>query len=170
MNGMFAPLGRLICSPRRALAVVAFWAAAAALIYALSPSLGEVINDDSSQFLPTDSPARSALLLADEKFPAAGISGIVLLHRPAGVTAADRQLVQDFQADLRQADVPDLVREILPPADLVDEDGVVRSISTVIILELADGVLPIAEVADWLRDYLATQKPDDEVVLAFTGG
>ncbi len=170
MSSLFAPLGQLVSTPRRAMVVVAFWVAAAALVYALSPSLGEVINDDTSQFLPTESPARSALLLAEEKFPAAGIAGIVLLHRPSGVTAADRQLVQKFQADLRQADVPDLVREILPPSDLVDSDGEVRTISTVLIFELVAGIEPIAEVADWLREYLVAQKPDDELVLSFTGG
>lgn len=170
MTDLFAPLGQLISSPRRAIAVVAFWVAAAALVYALSPSLGDVVDDDTSQFLPSDSPARSALLLAEEKFPAAGIPGIVLLHRPSGVTASDRQLVQEFQEDLRQADVPDLIRQILPPSDVVDSDGVVRSISTVLIFELVAGIEPIAEVADWLRDYLATQQTDDELVLSFTGG
>ena len=169
MTSLFAPLGRLVGGPRRALAVLAFWVAAAGLVYALSPSLGEVIDDDSSQFLPSDSPARSALLLAEEKYPAAGIPGIVLLHRPAGVTAADRQLVQQFQEDLRREDRPELLREILPPNDLVDADGVVRSISTVLILEFAAGIEPIAEAADWLRDYLASQPTDEEVVLSFTG-
>jgi RND superfamily putative drug exporter len=169
MTSFFAPLGQLVGSPRRALAVLAFWIVAAGLVYTLSPSLGDVIDDDTSQFLPSESPARSALLLAEEKFPAAGVPGIVLLHRPSGVTAADRQLVQQFQADLRQADVPDLVREVLPPADLVDEDGVVRSISTVLIFELVAGIEPIAEVAEWLRDYLAEQQTDDDLVLSFTG-
>lgn len=170
MTTLFAPLGQIICSPRRALAVVAFWVAAAALVYALSPSLGEVINDETSQFLPSDSAARSALLLAEEKFPAAGIPGIILVHRPSGVTDADRQLVQEFQQDLRQADAPELIRQILPPNDVIDSDGVVRSITTVLIFELADGIEPIAEVAEWLRDYLADRRADDELVLSFTGG
>lgn len=169
MTSFFAPLGRLVGSPRRALAVLAFWVIAAGVVYAVSPSLGEVIDDDTSQFLPSESPARSALLLAEEKFPAAGIPGIVLVHRPSGITAADRRLVQQFQEDLRREDTPELVREILPPSDLADADGVVRSISTVLIFELADGIEPIAEAADWLRAYLAALQTDDELVLSFTG-
>ncbi len=169
MTSHFAPLGQLVSSPRWALAVLAFWLVAAGIVYAVSPSLGEVIDDDTSQFLPSDSPARSALLLAEEKFPAAGVPGIVLLHRPSGVTASDRQLVQQFQEDLRQADVPDLVREVLPPTDLVDADGAVRSISTVLIFKLADGIEPLAQVAGWLREYLATRQTDDDLVLSFTG-
>lgn len=169
MTSFFAPLGRLVGGPRRALAVLAFWVVAAGIVYAVSPSLGDVIDDDTSQFLPSDSPARSALLLAEEKFPAAGVPGIVLVHRPSGVTAADRRLVQQFQEDLRREDTPELVREILPPSDLADPDGVVRSISTVLIFELADGIEPIAEAADWLRAYLAALQTDDELVLSFTG-
>ena len=61
------------------------------------------------------------------------------------------------------------MREILPPSDLADPDGVVRSISTVLIFELADGIEPIAEAADWLRAYLAALQTDDELVLSFTG-
>ena len=169
MTSFFAPLGRLVGGPRRALAVLAFWVIAAGIVYAVSPSLGDVIDDDTSQFLPSESPARSALLLAEEKFPAAGIPGIVLVHRPSGITAADRRLAQQFQEDLRREGTPELVREILPPSDLADPDGVVRSISTVLIFELADGIEPIAEAADWLRAYLAALQTDDELVLSFTG-
>ncbi len=170
MIGLFDPLSSLIAGPKRAIAVVAIWAVAAALVYVVSPSLGDVVNDDTAEFLPTDSPARQALLLADEKFPASGIPGIVLLHRPSGVTDADRELAQEFQERFGQSDAPDLIRQVLPPGDVVDKDGIVRSITTTIVFELAPGVEPITEAADWVRAYLATKQTDDELVLSFTGG
>ncbi len=169
MSGSFAPLGWLVGSPRRALAVLGFWILAAAVIVYVSPSLGAVVTDDSADFLPTDSIARKALILQQEKFPSSGLQGLVLVHRPSGITAADRDLAERVRTYLAEVLTEGDSAQIRAAIDLPATDGQVRTLSIVSDWDIDGDILALTQGAQELRAFLASIRPDEELILSFTG-
>ncbi len=170
MRHVFGGLGWLSGSPWRSAGVLFAWAIITALIFAAAPSLGDVVNDDNADFLPTASEARQALVISQEKFPSPGLPGITLVHRPSGITEADRALAGEVFDYLSAGEFTGFVEATLPPADIVEGDGMVRTLSIVSIFEIGGNLPLFAEYTTELRSHFQSLLgADDELVISFTG-
>jgi RND superfamily putative drug exporter len=92
VDGAFEALGHFVVRFRWA--IVVFWIAAAALSSAALPSLSSEVNDNNSQFLPSDSPSQKAANLAEPLLGSQGTGKsadvtIVAARPGAQLTASD---------------------------------------------------------------------------------
>jgi RND superfamily putative drug exporter len=80
--------------------VLALWIVVAATVIPLAPTLTEVSENDTLQFLPDGAESKRAAELARTDFPNAGTPAIVVFRNPEGLTADDRDAAQAIFTEL----------------------------------------------------------------------
>ncbi len=99
------------------IAVIAFWLAAAAVVWFTAPVLSEVARTDESSFLKSNTETAQASALYKELFPEAGSgsSFIVVLTDGKGLNDADRAYAKSLEAFLMAEKDTYKIREINSP-------------------------------------------------------
>lgn len=123
-------LAQAVSGRRTKWITVVLWVALAAVFVPLQSRLAEVTADDDTGALPADTQSRQVDTLLAERFPPDNpprASAIVVYHRDAGLTAADRQRILEDARRLQsvEAIVGTPVPGVAPlaPAGLVSQGG-----------------------------------------------
>jgi RND superfamily putative drug exporter len=84
--------------------VLVIWLALLAGLAPLGSKLADVTDDQTESFLPKDAESTRVLRLIEKEFPGGQtVGGIVVYHRPGGLTARDRAKMLGDAARLREA-------------------------------------------------------------------
>jgi RND superfamily putative drug exporter len=151
--------------------IVAAWVVLAAAVFGLSPSLTRLAAEGQAKMLASDAESRRAAELVKQSWPdeAYEAMAVAVLHRPTGLTDADRQyaarLAQRFEGSQR----PHEVVRVLGPGSIPEiAQRLVSSDNTVELVAVSlssSFVAPVTqEVVSWL-DQAATASE-----LAMPGG
>jgi putative drug exporter of the RND superfamily len=80
--------------------VLAIWIIVASVIIPIAPTLSEVTENDTLQFLPEGAESKQAAELARSAFPNAGTPAIIVFRNPDGLTSADRDAAESVFNDV----------------------------------------------------------------------
>ena len=106
----FAKFGRFLIKARYF--VLLFWVVVAVVIVLTAPKLSKVGTTDEKSFLAAGSPSSKVSDLLQSKYPSLKEQkgeGVVVFYRPGGLTAADREYVQQVDAWLKSDKRPKTV-------------------------------------------------------------
>jgi RND superfamily putative drug exporter len=111
----FNGLGRAVVKLR--FVILAFWLAAAAVLFFVAPALSDVAKTDEAGFLPKDSEAAQAAKLYRELFPGEGdrSSLMLVLTDDGGFSEADRAYARSLEGYLNGAKDEYLIQEVISP-------------------------------------------------------
>ncbi len=118
--------------------IVAIWLAAAVVVGCLSPNLTKLAAEGQAKMLASDAESRRAAELVKQSWPdeAYEAMAVAVLHRPGGLTAADRQYAVRLSKRFEGAGRPSEVVRVLGPASmpeiaqrLVSPDGTVALVA-----------------------------------------
>ncbi len=106
-------LARIVTARRGKWLVVAGWIVLLAAVAPLGAKLADVTDNRTESFLPAEAESTEVLRIQKERFPGGeSVSGLVVYHRPGGLTAADRRVIAE---DARRA--AEALPLVAPPAD-----------------------------------------------------
>ena len=155
---------------RRPIWVVGIWAALAVTVGLTSPNLTKLAAEGQSKLLGNESESRRAAELVRRAWPDQAYESTVVLalHRPAGLTDADRQFARKVAHRFEAADHPKDVLRVLGPESrpeiasrLYSQDG---TLSLVVVPLDSSHVSPSAHAAvTWLQaqtDTMRRQSPE----------
>ncbi len=110
---MFRTFGHIVVPLR--IPLLLFWIALALVLGLTAPSVSDVASSDQTSFLPTSSNSIAARTLEAEKFAASGSasSGILILVREGGLTAADRGFAESLHNWLLSPQGPAVVQDVV---------------------------------------------------------
>jgi putative drug exporter of the RND superfamily len=105
-------LARIVTARRGKWLVVAGWIVLLAAVAPLGAKLADVTDNRTESFLPAEAESTQVLRIQKERFPGGeSVSGLVVYHRPGGLTAADRRVIAE---DARRA--AEALPLVAPPA------------------------------------------------------
>lgn len=107
-------------SPRGKWVVIATWFLVAAVLVPISPTLSDVLENDSATFLPEGAESTEVNELVDERFPSDTTPAIVVFHNPDGLTEQQQAVAEELGEWAQSNNAP----------ENIDGDGIV-SIFTV---------------------------------------
>jgi len=110
VEAAFAKFGKFLIKARYL--VLLFWIVVAVVIVLTAPKLSKVGTSDEKSFLAAGSPSSKVSNLLQSKYPSLREQkgeGVVVFYRPAGLTAADREYVQQVDAWLKSDKRPKTV-------------------------------------------------------------
>lgn len=91
---------------------MAGWIVLLAAFAPLGAKLADVTDNRSESFLPAEAESTEAMRIQEREFPGGeSVSGLIVYHRPGGLTAADRRRIVE---DARRA--AEMLPLIAPPA------------------------------------------------------
>lgn len=150
---------------RRPIWVVGIWAALAVTVGLTSPNLTKLAAEGQSKLLGNESESRRAAELVRRAWPDQAYESTVVLalHRPAGLTDADRQFARKVAHRFEAADHPKDVLRVLGPESrpeiasrLYSQDG---TLSLVVVPLDSSHVSPSAHAAvTWLQAQTDTMR------------
>ena len=172
---MFDLIGRSFASPRRAALVVALWVVVGIVIVATAPPLSDVTTNNQEDFLPSDAESLAAIQLVKERYPrTGGTPGIVVFHRPDGLTTNDAAIVARATSELEASDRPPLIETVLavdgsPQLDssLKSPDG--RTVMTFVTFSGSPADPKFGEAVQWVRQAVAGVVANTGLIVAVTG-
>src|SRR4051795_3355118 len=143
-------LAAFVAGRRGKWVVIAAWLVLAVIFAPLGSKLADKTNDRTESFLPKDAESTKVVRLLDKQFPGGQtVTGLIVYHRPAGLTAQDKaKMVADAKA--AQAKLPLVGKPVVPfqtgaPKELVAPKG-----------DLAYTVVAVPDdqdkVGDWGKD------------------
>ncbi len=162
---MFRKFGHLIVPLRIPLLI--FWIALALVLGLTAPSVSEVASSDQTSFLPTAANSVAARNLEAEKFADSGSasSGLLILAREGGLTAADRTFAESIHNWLLSPAGPAIVRDVVSPFShpeqantLISPDGAAMLLR--VNLTVAAFQPAVDEVTLAVRERVQQGKPD----------
>ena len=100
--------------------IVAIWLAVAVVVGCLSPDLTKLAAEGQAKMVASDAESRRAADLVKQAWPdeAYEAMAVAVLHRPEGLTAADRQYRTAAVAAARGRGTPGEVVRVLGPASI----------------------------------------------------
>jgi putative drug exporter of the RND superfamily len=143
-------LAAFVAGRRGKWVVIAAWLVLAVIFAPLGSKLADKTNDRTESFLPKDAESTKVVRLLDKQFPGGQtVTGLVVYHRPGGLTAQDKaKMAADAKA--AQAKLPLVGKPVVPfqtgaPKELVAPKG-----------DLAYTVVAVPDdqekVGDWGKD------------------
>jgi len=114
VEAAFAKFGKFLIKARYL--VLLFWIVVAVVIVLTAPKLSKVGTSDEKSFLAAGSPSSKVSNLLQSKYPSLREQkgeGVVVFYRPAGLTAADREYVQQVDAWLKSDKRPKTVSGVI---------------------------------------------------------
>ncbi len=146
--------------------IVAIWMALAVLIGSLSPNLTKLAAEGQAKMLASNAESRRAAELVNQSWPDQSYESMVVaaLHRPAGLTDADRQyarrLSERFMADGHPKEV---VRVLGPGSAPEIAERLVSADGTVSLLAVSLSTAFVAPVTQdavaWMERQAAVGEP-----------
>lgn len=140
-------LASFVTGRRSKWVVLVAWIALVVVFAPLGSKLADKTDDRTESFLPKDAQSTEVLRLLDKEFPGGQtVSGLIVYHRPGGLTAADKaEIVED--ARKAAAKLPLVGKPVVPfqpgsPPDLVSPKG-----------DLAYAVVSVPDEQDKLADW-----------------
>jgi RND superfamily putative drug exporter len=155
---MFASIGRF--SVRYRWALVAGWLVLTVVAVVSLPSLGSVIRNDTTAFLPSDAPSVRAADLAAPFLLGGQLSGTIVAVSDEPLTAADQEAFEHIEADARHAPDVDSVRDAA-----VSVDGQARTATVEFSVSTAGGGRAGAAAVAGVRSAFSTAPPGLSVYL-----
>jgi RND superfamily putative drug exporter len=138
--------------------VVAIWLTAAAAVGILSPNLTKLAAEGQAKMLASDAESRRAAELVKQSWPdeAYESMAVAVLHRPGGLTDADRQYALLLSSRFLGAGRPGEVVRVLGPASMAEiAERLVSSDGTTALVAVSlstSFVAPVTqEVVDWME-------------------
>jgi RND superfamily putative drug exporter len=142
---------------RRPVWVVAIWLALAVAVGVVAPDLTKLAAEGQAKMLATDAESRQAAELVKQSWPGEAYESmaVAVLHRPAGLTDADREFAIRLSRRFAECTRAGVVVRVLGPASIpeiagrmVSRDG---TISLVAVSLATSFVAPVTqEVVAWL--------------------
>ncbi len=170
---MFRKFGHLIVPLRIPLLIL--WIALALVLGFTAPSVSDVASSDQTSFLPTASNSIAARTLESGKFADSGSasSGLLILAREGGLTAADRTFAESIHNWLLSPAGPAIVRDVVSPFShpeqantLISPDGAAMLLR--VNLTVAAFQPAVDEVTIAVRERVQQGRPDG-LAVHFTG-
>ena len=170
---MFRKFGHLVVPLR--IPLLFLWIAAALVLGFTAPSISEVASSDQTSFLPTSSNSIAARTLEAEKFAASGSasSGLLILVRAGGLTAADRGYAESIHNWLLSPAGPAIVQDVVSvfsqpeqAGTLISPDGAAMLFKVNFTVESFQPVMD--EVTYAIRERVQQGKPDG-LAVHYTG-
>ena len=118
--------------------IVMIWLAAAIVVGCVSPNLTKLAAEGQAKMLASDAESRRAAELLGQSWPdeAYEAMAVAVLHRPAGLTAADREYALRLSKRFEAAGRPSEVVRVLGPTSIpeiaqrmVSRDGTVALVA-----------------------------------------
>ena len=172
---MFNFVGQAIATPRRALLVVLAWLVVGAVVFVLSPPLGEVTTNNQDDFLPSNAEATAATKLVQERYPSTGgTPAILVFHRPDGLTEDDAAWIDRATAALKDDSRPASVESVLAvdgspqlDATLRAPDG--KTVMTFVTFGGSPAAPEFGEAVEWAGDAARDAVDGSGLTVAVTG-
>jgi RND superfamily putative drug exporter len=146
--------------------VVAFWGAAAGVLFLVSPPLREVATQDNAAFLSDDAPSVRGAVLLGEVWPRDEITnnGVLVFRRESGLTPADERAVREVEAWLRSENVPETVNRTQSPYSRPELREILRSddgkvVLVVVGFETAPFTPRTNEAVEVIRNHVPGELP-----------
>jgi putative drug exporter of the RND superfamily len=167
-------LRQFVC--RRSGWVVVAWLAAALVVGLTAPDLTRTVAESQTRLLPDDAESVRASALVREAWPGRSASAtvVVALHRPDGLTEADRAYARDLVGRFQSGGRPRALLHVLGPHDrpevadrLVSSDGTVQLLVTGLdtaFLSPASG-----RAIQWLQDRARESVPPTGLRVLWSG-
>lgn len=170
---MFRKFGHIVVPLRVPLLLL--WIALALVLGLTAPSISDVASSDQTSFLPTSSHSIAARTLEAEKFAASGSasSGILVLAREGGLTAADRGFAESLHNWLLSPQGPAIVQDVVSVFSHPEQAStLVSPNSAAMLLRVnftVEAFQPVVNEATYaIRERVARGKPDG-LAVHFTG-
>ena len=154
-TGMFASIAR--GSLRWRWLVIGGWLTATVLAVVFLPTLGDVVHNDTTTFLPASSPSLQAAALASPFIHQGDQSGILVAVRHGGpIDAGDQRALDRLEHDIRR--VPDVTGL---SSGAVSANGRAASVEVLFSTATAGGGATGSTAVAAVRDLMVTETPAD---------
>lgn len=170
---MFRTLGHIVVPLRVPLLLL--WIALALVLGITAPSINDVASSDQTSFLPASSNSIAARTLEAEKFAASGSasSGILILAREGGLTAADRGFAESLHNWLLSPQGPAIVQDMVSIFSHPEQGNTLISPDNAAMLLKVNFTVaafqPVVDEATYaIRERVEQSKPDG-LAVHFTG-
>ena len=170
---MFRRFGHLVVPLR--IPILLLWIALALFLGLTAPSISEVASSNQTSFLPAASNSIAARTLEAEKFAASGSAstGLLILTREGGLTAADRGFAEAIHNWLLSPEGPAIVQDVVSvfshpeqASTLVSPDSAAMLMKVNLTVEAFQ---PVVDEATYvIRERVEQGKPDG-LAVHFTG-
>ena len=167
-----------VASFKGSIITLAVWLALVAFLNPgnpLVPQLAELYDNEATNSIPESAESQAATSLLLEKFPdSRRVSGLLVFHNPAGLTADDRARIQEVSVWLGSDAAPELIHSVLSvfttpaaEAQLVSEDGTTMTMLVNFSGAPVDDAL--LEAVGAIRGHLAEVTEDSPLEAYVTG-
>lgn len=170
---MFRRFGHLIVPLR--IPLLLLWIALALVLGLTAPSISDVASSDQTSFLPAAANSVAARTLEAEKFAASGSAstGLLILEREGGLTAADRGFAESVHNWLLSPQGPAIVQDVVSVFShpeqantLISQDGAAMLLRVNFTVAAFQPVVDEATYA--IRERVEEGRPDG-LAVHFTG-
>ena len=170
---MFRRFGHLVVPLR--IPILLLWIALALFLGLTAPSISEVASSNQTSFLPAASNSIAARTLEAEKFAASGSAstGLLILTREGGLTAADRGFAEAIHNWLLSPEGPAIVQDVVSVFSHPEQaNTLVSPDSAAMLMKVnltVEAFQPVVDEATYvIRERVEQGKPDG-LAVHFTG-
>ncbi|MDQ3524946.1 MAG: MMPL family transporter [Chloroflexota bacterium] len=164
-------------SPRGKWIVIALWAVFAGVIIPLSPTLADVTDNSSANFLPEGAETTRVQELVEERFPSSTTPAIVVFLSEDGLSDDERSIADDLGQWALSEDAP----EGIDPSQVVSiytapqaAEGLVSEDGTTMTMVIGIGGDPngddFLEAVEAIREQVADPPPGVDIAVRGPGG
>ncbi|MDQ3614071.1 MAG: MMPL family transporter [Chloroflexota bacterium] len=164
-------------SPRGKWIVIALWVVLAALVIPLSPTLADVTDNSSANFLPEGAETTRVQELVDERFPSSTTPAIVVFLSEDGLSDDERAIADDLGQWALSQDAP----EGIDPSQVVSiytapqaAEGLVSDDGTTMTMVIGIGGDPngdpFLEAVEAIREQVADPPSGVDIAVSGPGG
>ena len=170
---MFRRFGHLVVPLR--IPILLLWIALALFLGLTAPSISEVASSNQTSFLPAAANSIAARTLEAEKFAASGSAstGLLILTREGGLTAADRGFAEAIHNWLLSPEGPAIVQDVVSVFSHPEQaNTLVSPDSAAMLMKVnltVEAFQPVVDEATYvIRERVEQGKPDG-LAVHFTG-
>ena len=170
---MFRRFGHLVVPLR--IPILLLWIALALFLGLTAPSISEVASSNQTSFLPAAANSIAARTLEAEKFAASGSAstGLLILTREGGLTAADRGFAEAIHNWLLSPEGPAIVQDVVSVFSHPEQTNTLVSPDSAAMLMkvnlTVEAFQPVVDEATYvIRERVEQGKPDG-LAVHFTG-
>lgn len=164
-------------SPKGKWIVIAIWVVLAAVVIPLSPTLADVTDNSSANFLPDGTESTQVQQLVDERFPSSTTPAIVVFRSDDGLSDDERAIADEVGRWAQSEEAPEpidpdqMVSIFTVPqaaASLVSEDG--TTMTMVIGIEGDPNSESFLDAVEAIREQVSDPPAGTEIAVSGPGG